>query len=660
MRKILFTLTALALTVALFAQTPVKLSKREAASIPVKVHALTGNEVGEAAPAQFANMLRSGSFIGATYYDLQTNGSMSNRILSHSDGTVSAIWTTCGPSASSRGTGYNYYNGSSWINPATYEDRIESVRNGWGTIGAMGNAEIVASHNGSTGLIISTRANKGTGDWNETLLTGPEVSNGSATSTCLLWPAIATNGNTVHLIACTESDACYLYQGIQTCLVYYRGTYSAETNTVTWETPRVVGNVTASQVGSFSGDSYSISANGNTVAILVANTFTDAFLWKSTDNGANFVKTTVINSFVPDGYVESTTLVTDTPFVSDGSCAVAVDANGVAHVAIGLTRFMNDDITDGSYSYFPGVDGLLYWNENKPYINCTSRNTLDPDTLKAAGYTVFTRVDLDGDDTVWYLNSGTFPSYGMGSTSTPQLAVNGTNVYIVYTSLLDVPFYDVNSTSYYRGVFGTRSTDGGSTWNNGTSWLSYNKNCYYISDWANYTMDGVADVLYIDGESMFPAIGQNIVNGNLNITWQQDFYAGSEIKEQSVAVAGNESNIYYLKVAADSLGIYNNTVEIPQGLWIDHTGIADNTLSAMKLYPNPANNNVNVEVASTENTNGLMTITNLMGQVVSSQSVALNNGNNLVNVNISNLTSGIYMLSIKTNKGTSTQKLVVK
>ena len=32
--------------------------------------------------------------LGSTYYDLQTNSSPGRRILLHSDGTVSAVWTT--------------------------------------------------------------------------------------------------------------------------------------------------------------------------------------------------------------------------------------------------------------------------------------------------------------------------------------------------------------------------------------------------------------------------------------------------------------------------------------------------------------------------------------------------------------------------------------
>ncbi len=664
MKKTLLAVMISFISVALFAQNApmMKMSKKDAAKIAVThPQILKGTENGSA-PRNVTSLLGNGSSIGSTYYDLQTNGTMSPRVAVYPDGTIGAVWTTSSSTSSSRGTGYNYFNGSSWINDGSSTDRIESVRTGWATYAALGNGEIVAAHNGSDALVIGLRAQKGTGDWTFTNLYGPTASTGSASSTCLLWPAIATNGNTVHLIACTESDAGYLYQGIQTCLVYIRGTYSASTNTVTWEAPRVVGDVTPTQVASFSGDSYALAVNGDYVAVLVADSWNDVFLWKSADNGLTFTKTTIIDSPIPDGYVESSTLVVDTPYVSDGSCALALADNGTAHIAFGITRVNNDNITDGSYSYYPGVNGLFYWNETMPTIQA-SKNTLDPDTIALMGYKVFTRLDLDGDDTAWYMNGGNFPSYGVGMTSMPQLIADGNNVYLIYASALDYPMMDYSSDSYFRGIFGVKSTDGGATWTegvNGTSWLSYNRDCFYVEDWDNYTMEDYSNCLWQDGENVFPSFAPSIVNNKLTMIWQLDYFAGNEIKDNNAAVAGQPSWIYFMQLDPAELGTYNRISEVYQGHCIDHTGIADNTLTGMKLFPNPASNSVNVGISSTETSPAVLSVYNLMGQVMYNETINLVEGNNFMNINISNLNAGIYMVNIKTNAGTSTQKLIVK
>lgn len=661
MKKLLLALVALFLMGGLMAQNaPMqKVSKSDAAKIAVTHPQILKGDEYTAVPRNFTSMLGNGNFIGGTFYDLQTNGSMAPRTVAYPDGTVSAVWTTCSEGVTSRGTGYNYFNGTSWINSPTATTRIENVKTGWPSLAALGNGEIFVAHNGSDALVVGIRAQKGTGDWTLTNLYGPAASDGTSTSTCLLWPQIATNGNTIHLIACTESDAGFLYQGIQTCLVYIRGTYDAAANSITWEAPRVVGNVTSAQIGQFSGDSYAIASNGDNVAILVADSWNDVFMWKSTDNGVNFTKTTIVDSPIADGYNESTTEILDTPYVADGACAIALSATGTAHVAFGLTRVLNDVLGDGSYSYFPGVDGLFYWNESMPTITA-STYTLEPDSLILAGYTVFVKEDMDGDDTVWYLNGGNWPKYGLGSISMPQLLVDGNNVYMVYTQTLDYPFVDVNSSSYYRGVFGKKSTDGGATWSTGTSWLSYNKDNFYVEDWENYSIDTYQDCLWVDGENMFPTISPKVVNGKISMTWQWDYFAGCEIKENSVNVAGQPSSIYFMQLDANDLGVYNAITDVYNGLCIDHTSIVDNTLTGMALYPNPANNQVTVAISSNETANATLSIYNLMGQCVYAESVNVMEGSNFIPVNISNLNTGIYMVNVKTAQGTSTQKLIVK
>ena len=664
MKKFLLAVSALFLVSAIFAQGTATSADVRNVSMQKKV--ITGRET--AAPENVIPMMRATTrnFIGTTYYDLQTNGSMAQKMVAHNDGTISAVWTTNGMTASTRGTGYNYYNGTSWVNSSASTDRIENVRTGWGTITCVGDAEIVASHNGSDALVINICPQKGSGNWIQTTLQGPAASNGSSTSTCLLWPMLASSGNIIHLIACTESDAGYLYQGIQTCLVYYRGTFDASSNTITWENPRVVGNVNPASIASFSGDSYAIAAKGNTVAILSAPSTADVFLWKSTDNGVNFTTTTIATCYM-QGYTEATTVVTDTPYVSDGSCAVAIDDNGLVHTAFGITRFLNTEAGDGSYSYFPGVTDMLYWNENQAPILDGTLNALNGDELEAAGYKVFHRNDLTGDGNAWFASNGDFPSFGVGAVSMPQLVAENGSVYLIYTQILDFPFLDTENGAYFRGVFGAKSSDNGNNWG-GTSWLSYNNECFYLNGWDwtplqeedSFTISMMRDYVEVDGENVFPAVASNIVNGKLNMWWQLDYVAGSEIKENSSAMCQRESYIYAFSIDANEIGIYNNTDEVWQGLWIDSVGIASQTLSGMKMYPNPASESVNITFSSEEGANAALTVMNLMGQAVYTENVNVHEGYNMVTIPVNQLRAGVYMVNIKTKKGTSTQKLIVR
>lgn len=673
MKKLLLSsLCLLVISGSLSAQQTVSMSRSAAKAISAEQRVGYHNALYtvEEAPKN-VDVLMCGNIVGITYYDLQTNASMPQKIVAHNDGTVSVVWTTCGNQATSRGTGYNYFDGTSWTRGSGNSaptNRIENVRTGWGVIAAVGQSgEIVVSHNGSSALVVGVRPQKGTGDWTFTDLQGPLVHNSLGESTALLWPAIATNGNTIHLIACTDSDTGRLYQGIQTCLIYLRGTYNESANSVTWESPRVVGDVTPAQFDSFSGDNYAIAAKGNNVAVLVADTWNnDVFLWKSADNGVNFTKTTIVKTGLPDGYDEATHVIDTTNghaiYVPDGVCALALSDNGTAHVSFGIMRIANPVAGDGYYTHYPLTDGLFYWNETMTPLLSGSDNVLDPDTLEANGYKVFYRPDLDGNGYAYFYTSLNWlpNNYRMTMSSNPQLAVENNNVYLLYSTYLDLPFVDRVKSYYYRGIFGTASADNGANWN-GISWLSYNKDCFYYSDWSQYdtsdiTSDNNINLIEREGENMYPCLASSVVNGKLNMVWQFDDFADNNGGQ----VASNDSKIYYKQLDANQLGVYNNTEEIPQGLWIDQTGIHSQTLSGMKLYPNPASDKVTLSLSSAEESEAALSVYNLMGQLVYSSQIVLTEGINQINVSTNDLTSGVYTVNVRTKKGTSTQKLIVR
>ena len=129
MKKILLAVSALFIIGAVFAQSERVDYRKNAVAVPyVKKAQLTGFENG-AEPQTQPSMVRltGRNFIGTTFYDCQSNGSMSQRVVAHNDGTVSAIWTTCGSTAASRGTGYNYNNGSNWINSPASTDAVLAI-----------------------------------------------------------------------------------------------------------------------------------------------------------------------------------------------------------------------------------------------------------------------------------------------------------------------------------------------------------------------------------------------------------------------------------------------------------------------------------------------------------------------------------------------------
>ena len=94
-------------------------------------------------------------------------------------------------------------------------------------------------------------------------------------------------------------------------------------------------------------------------------------------------------------------------------------------------------------------------------------------------------------------------------------------------------------------------------------------------------------------------------------------------------------------------------------MWIDSVGINNRDISGMKMYPNPAKDLVNITFSAKNAESGVVSVMNLMGQIVYTANLEVNEGNNMITVPVKQLTSGVYMVTLQTNTGISTQKLIV-
>jgi len=205
------------------------------------------------------------TLIGGTIYDTQTNAAVDNRCYVYPNGNVAAVWTMgFTPTAyADRGTGYNFFDGTWGPEPTA---RLEATRTGWPTYCPLGDGEAVAAHEVGVGLRILTRPVRGTGAWTTHTLAGP------AGSTSMTWPRMISNGNSLHIIVCSNAA----YQGLDLALLYTRSLDGGNT----WSVPAVLPQLTAAAMGAaagksfsgFGGDSYAwaLQPKGDTIAFAIA------------------------------------------------------------------------------------------------------------------------------------------------------------------------------------------------------------------------------------------------------------------------------------------------------------------------------------------------------------------------------------------------------
>ncbi len=128
-------------------------------------------------------------------------------------------------------------------------------------------------------------------------------------------------------------------------------------------------------------------------------------------------------------------------------------------------------------------------------------------------------------------------------------------------------------------------------------------------------------------------------------------------------------------VTAGSFNLWNNDVEII--VFVQNTATKEimqgaysytNTIgleelnvnsTAVKMYPNPAKDVLNVEIDANKNGKAQIEIMNALGQVVYNSGADITEGNNTISINTSDLKAGLYIINVTANGSSRTLKFNV-
>ena len=165
----------------------------------------------------------------------------------------------------------------------------------------------------------------------------------------------------------------------------------------------------------------------------------------------------------------------------------------------------------------------------------------------------------------------------------------------------------------------------------------------------------------------YPVQNLNVTleEGVLTATWEApeggnatnyNLYINDELIEENFSATEYTANCNYGFYAFAVEAVYPDnmtSIRIVKGVnYPAPASVGDNQEARYDIYPNPTNGNI---VVKGENLN-MVEVYNLCGQKV----LSVEANSNDVNVNISNLTSGVYMVRIVDNNGNATVNKVVK
>lgn len=598
-------------------------------------------------------------WIGETYYDLQTNGVVANRILAQPDCEITAVWTGHGQTENeafpNRGTFFQEAEncGPFGMMPS---ERIEpSSRTGWPNIVKLGDGtNLVINHTfGANDEVILVRQNAD-GSWTEGNPLPADAELG------FLWPRAVAVGNTVHVIGVTgpndPASPVYerTYEGLTQALLYFR----SDDGGLTWAIQNyIIPGTTSAEIKGVNADTYSLTAdeNGN-VAIGIFPLTEDVLLLKSEQNGDIGSWTSrIVHDFPLDRYelgnasytlediggvdprgpgiFYADTDLMDSLFIGtcDGTGSVTLDANGMAHVSYSeLFIYSDSTLQEGFLNFFFLPTGIAYWNE--------SFDDDDPQFIEAV------EVGLDVDrNNVYDFQANAIYVNGIASpvsSSNIEVTDDG-EVIITYQQSIDTLLSDnLTQPQHYTQIFVTASIDGGATWA-----------CPYNIINTDLSLFGF---LVPTTEAVFPHTAL-IEEDHLAIWYQFDDEPGLNL-DANEGDPINSNTIAELSIRVNEYLDVNTPCLFP----VNVLEVVDAESFSLTIAPNPAANLARVSYAVDTAMEMEITLTSITGEQLYSADVQTNApGNYNHTLDTQDLPGGIYLVSLRTKTQVATTRLMV-
>ncbi len=578
-----------------------------------------------------------GTVIGQTSFDLQSNyGTGSSKIQRYDDGRIAAVWMQSldlNGGNPDRGTGYNIYDPitQAWDTGAPYWFGINTVRTGWPQILNFNSKEYTIQHDFSVSdIIVNSRDTVGQGWWG--------ISQGYTFDA--VWPRAVNTGDTIHMIAIDNQGIAH--NGINNPLKYFRSDDAGLSWSIISYSDFPGYDNNTFWFSEISADAYVIDAYQNYVSIAIGGGWDPLVLYKSDNYGedGSWTKTVIYKPDTSYSYVDSMSLRHVIPSLSS-ELSIVIDKNGITHLSttgLSINWYFGEDKpqnSNGQRQYNPLSSlGIYYWNENMGSIDHVYNEFISTDP--ASGNVLFPVSYFDD-----YTGEGNYdiPSSSNNIGTYNSGLAGHTNIALDQDSGIFMVWSQVAETSEqllpenYRDLYFVYSFDNGSNWSDPVNLASLE-----IPD------DGFSGGTLAE-EEVFPSTIKRVGNDDkLHMIFQTDAQAGMH-------VAGNMHPI-----ALSSIVYY--PIDIQYFRNISALNSSNSLSKKVEVYPNPSSDIVNIKLNDArEHISGSVRVFNLNGHEIRINQALIKDDKSM-EIDISNLEMGIYLLKIPIGNKFYTQKII--
>jgi hypothetical protein len=408
------------------------------------------------------------------------------------------------------------------------------------------------------------------------------------------------------------------YEGLNGATVYSRSDDGGQT----WDPENVILDGMGSEfAATWGADEYAwAEPNAGVIAFVSFGGIADGIIMKSEDDGDTWERVTFYDS--PDPFFDGNGGDLPQCGGGDGYNAIAIDADGVVHIAFGRQIHLDDTPDDDAWSYYPYSDGLVYWNEDMPPLD-TAQIKADILPEDWSEFPIYQNGQLaawtqpNGDDTIVGV-----AVYYAGLTSMPQLVIHD-GIVQIFSSSLAVGFD--NEEYNFRHIWGT-FTEGDGQW----------------SEFTDYTND----VFHIFSECVYPSASPNVHGGTYDLLYMTDNLPGNSIQPDPPTHDPVNNNMVYLPI-------------------MNQVGVEDQLVNAgfevSKNFPNPTGDQTYFTVSLDKGTGLDLKVISMTGQVIYQRDLGYKSaGMHTIRIDANNFAPGVYFYVVSDTNNKVTRKLIVQ